>query len=51
VINVTVGECNGDDAVVRSIEAAVLKASPLPLPPVLALFQRNLKFEFVPDDE
>lgn len=50
VVNVTVGQCNGDEAVVRSIEAAVLKASPLPLPPVQALFERNLNIRFVPDD-
>jgi colicin import membrane protein len=50
VVNVAVAECNGDDAVVRSIEAAVLRASPLPLPPVPALFERNLNIHFVPDD-
>jgi colicin import membrane protein len=47
---VDVARCNGDDAVIRSIEAAVLKSSPLPRPPVPALFERNLNIEFVPDD-
>lgn len=50
VISARVVRCNGDDAVVRSIEAAVLRASPLPLPRNPALFQRNLNIHFVPDD-
>lgn len=50
VINVSVDRCNGDDAVVQSIERAVQRASPLPLPPVPALFERNLRIEFVPHD-
>ena len=49
VIDVRVGRCNGDDAVRRSIEAAVLKASPLPRPPNPALFDRNLILTFKPD--
>ncbi|HEX5419260.1 MAG TPA: cell envelope integrity protein TolA, partial [Gammaproteobacteria bacterium] len=49
VISVSVEQCNGDDAVVQSIERAVRRASPLPLPPVEALFERNLRFEFKPD--
>ena len=49
VVNVRVGQCNGDDAVVRSIEAAVLRASPLPRPPVPALFDRNLVVTFRPE--
>lgn len=48
VTGVTVGECNGDAAVRRSIEAAVLRASPLPTPSVPALFDRNLKLIFKP---
>lgn len=49
VVNVQVGECNGDDAVIRSIEAAVLRASPLPTPPQQILFERNLIVTFRPD--
>jgi colicin import membrane protein len=49
VVDVRVGRCNGDDAVVRSIEAAVRRASPLPKPPDPALFERNLVVTFKPD--
>jgi colicin import membrane protein len=49
VIGVRVGRCNGDEAVIRSIEAAVLRASPLPLPPIPSLFDRNLIVNFQPD--
>ena len=41
--------CNGDDAVKRSIEAAVQRASPLPKPPSQAVFERNLIVTFRPD--
>ncbi len=50
VIDVRVSTCNGDAAVVRSIEAAVLRASPLPQPPVPSLFSRNLIVNFQPDE-
>ena len=50
VVGVRVGECNGDDSVRASIEAAVIKASPLPEPPDPALFERNLRLEFKPDE-
>jgi colicin import membrane protein len=50
VVNVRVGECNGDAAVVRSIEAAVFSASPLPLPSDPSLFDRNLRFTFKPEE-
>jgi colicin import membrane protein len=49
VIDVRVGRCNGDPAVVRSIEQAVLRASPLPQPPTPALFSRSLELIFEPD--
>ncbi len=49
VTQVRVGECNGDQAVRESIEAAVYRASPLPPPPDPALFDRNLKITFKPD--
>jgi colicin import membrane protein len=49
VISVNVVSCNGDDAVVRSIEAAVRKASPLPLPGNPILFEPDLRFVFKPE--
>lgn len=49
IVDVRVGRCNGDDAVIRSIEAAVLRSSPLPRPPVPALFERSLNVVFAPD--
>ncbi len=50
VVGVKIGECNGDEAVRQSIEAAVYRASPLPEPSDPALFERNLKLEFKPGD-
>jgi colicin import membrane protein len=49
VTQVRIGECNGDQAVRQSIEAAVYRASPLPPPPDPSLFDRNLKINFKPD--
>jgi colicin import membrane protein len=49
VTQVKISECNGDQAVRESIEAAVYRASPLPPPPDPALFDRNLKIRFKPD--
>jgi colicin import membrane protein len=49
VTEVSIGECNGDQAVRESIEAAVYRASPLPPPPDPSLFDRNLKIRFKPD--
>ncbi len=49
VVDVRVGRCNGDDAVIRSIEAAVLRSSPLPRPPIPSLFERNLEVVFNPE--
>ncbi len=49
VVGVIIGQCNGDDAVQRSIEAAVFKASPLPEPENPALFDRNLRITFKPE--
>ncbi len=48
VMDVRVGRCNGDDAVIRSIEAAVRRSSPLPKPPSQAVFERNLNVTFRP---
>jgi colicin import membrane protein len=49
VAGATIGQCNGDDAVKRSIEAAVFKASPLPEPEDPTLFERNLRITFKPE--
>lgn len=49
VVGVRIERCNADAAVRRSIEAAVLKASPLPLPADAALFDRSLRFNFKPE--
>jgi colicin import membrane protein len=49
VIEVTIGACNGDQAVRESIERAVYRASPLPPPPDPALFDRHLRIDFKPD--
>lgn len=50
VVNVSLGSCNGDEAVRRSIEAAVYKASPLPAPADPSVFDRNLRLEFRPTE-
>jgi colicin import membrane protein len=50
VLRVQVGRCNGDQAVKQSIENAVQRASPLPLPTDMRLFDRNLRFIFKPGD-
>lgn len=50
VLTATVGRCNGDAAVRRSIEAAVFKASPLPEPEDPNLFQRDLRITFKPEE-
>jgi colicin import membrane protein len=49
VVNVSIGACNGDQAVRESIEAAVYRASPLPPPPDPSLFQRDLQITFNPN--
>lgn len=49
VISAAIERCNGDAAVQRSIEAAVFKASPLPEPENPALFERNLRITFKPE--
>jgi colicin import membrane protein len=50
VTGVQIGSCNGDAAVRESIEAAVYRASPLPTPSNPDLFDRNLIFNFHPDE-
>jgi colicin import membrane protein len=48
VLSVQLGACNGDAAVRQSIEAAVMRSSPLPPPPDARLFERNLVLVFKP---
>ncbi|MBC8025661.1 MAG: cell envelope integrity protein TolA [Steroidobacteraceae bacterium] len=49
VTSVRVDSCTGGDAALReSVEAAVLRASPLPAPPDPRLFERNLILIFEP---
>ncbi|HKE94985.1 MAG TPA: cell envelope integrity protein TolA [Povalibacter sp.] len=50
VLSAQVEQCNGDAAVKQSIEAAVMRSSPLPPPPDRRLFQRNLILNFKPAD-
>lgn len=48
VTGVSLGECNGDDAVRQSIQTAVYNASPLPQPPNGIPFPRQLIITFQP---
>jgi colicin import membrane protein len=50
VVSATVAACNGDEAVRRSIERAVMDASPLPRAPNPAVFDRNLNINFKPEE-
>ena len=49
VVNVEVDRCNGDEAVRRAVEAAVFKASPLPIPDNPSVFERDLRIRFKPE--
>ena len=49
VVSVRIGQCNGDEAVIRSIEVAVRKSSPLPMPRIRSLFERELEVIFRPE--
>ena len=49
VTGVNIISCNGDDAVRRSVEAAINKASPLPMPENPDLFDRNLTLNLTLD--
>ncbi|HJS88954.1 MAG TPA: cell envelope integrity protein TolA [Steroidobacteraceae bacterium] len=49
VTDVSIGDCNGDDAVRESIKNAVYAASPLPPPPNNIAFPHELQIEFKPD--
>ena len=48
VIDVALQACTSDTAFERSVERAVRKASPLPLPPDPELFNRKIYFKFKP---
>lgn len=48
VIDVQIQSCNGDTAFQRSVERAVVQASPLPLPRDPELFDREIIFTFKP---
>ena len=49
VTAVQVSSCNPDESALReSVEAAVLRASPLPTPPAGVPFERNLELTFAP---
>ena len=48
VIDVQLQSCTSDNAFQRSVERAVRKASPLPLPPDPELFDRKIYFKFKP---
>ena len=48
VIDVRLQSCVGDNAFKRSVERAVRKASPLPLPPNPDVFDRVIEFTFKP---
>jgi colicin import membrane protein len=50
VVKATVASCNGDEAVRRSIERAVLDASPLPRAPTPSLYERNVNVRFQPEE-
>jgi len=49
VVSAVAFNCTGDGAFARSVEAAVLRSSPLPLPADPRLFDRNLLFTFKPE--
>jgi hypothetical protein len=50
VVSVSIGTCNGDSAVRRSIESAVHRASPLPSPSDPGIFDPDISLTFRPDD-
>jgi TolA protein len=48
VMSVQIGKCNGDKVVRDSLETAVMDATPLPPPPDMRLFKRQITFRFKP---
>ncbi|MEM7431867.1 MAG: TonB C-terminal domain-containing protein [Pseudomonadota bacterium] len=51
VVSVSMGRCNGDDVLKRSLLAAVDRASPLPMPVNPDVFDRQVILTFRPDEE
>ena len=49
IMSVNIVSCNGDEAVRRSVEAAVFKASPLPAPSSPDLFRADLELNLRPE--
>ncbi|MGH8427774.1 MAG: cell envelope integrity protein TolA [Gammaproteobacteria bacterium] len=49
VVSAVVQQCNGDAAVEQSVRTAIYKSSPLPIPDDPSVFQREIIFEFAPD--
>jgi colicin import membrane protein len=49
VQDVQVQKCTGDETFRRSVEAAVWKADPLPTPQKPEVFDRELRFKFIPE--
>ena len=49
IVGVTIVSCNGDEAVRRSVEAAIYKSSPLPSPPNQDLFRPLLELTLTPE--
>ena len=47
VVGVTVQECNASDQIILSVERAVRRASPLPLPRITSVFERRLELDFI----
>jgi colicin import membrane protein len=50
VLDVSLGRCNGDETIKRSIVAAVYQASPLPRPSDPSVFDRSLTLIFKPKE-
>ncbi len=51
VVGVNILSCNGDDAVKRSVEAAIRRASPLPVPSNPELFRPLLELNLRPESQ
>ena len=49
VQDVQVQQCSGDESFRRSVEAAVWKADPFPTPQKPEVFDRELRFKFIPE--
>ena len=47
VVDVRMIECNGNDTLLRSVESAVYRASPLPQPRIPGVFERLLELDFI----